>query len=39
MQDIEARYDVHSAAARELASEYFDSDVVLPALLEQTGVA
>jgi hypothetical protein len=39
MQDIEARYDVHSAAARELASEYFDSDVVLPALLEETGVA
>jgi hypothetical protein len=39
MEDIEAHYDLHSTAARNLAAEYFDSDVVLPALLEQVGVA
>jgi hypothetical protein len=39
VEEIEARYDFHSAAARELAAEYFDSDVVLARLLEQVGAA
>ena len=39
VEEIETRYDFHSAAARDLASEYFDSDVVLARLLEQVGAA
>ena len=31
-------YDAHAAAARALAVEYFDSDRVLPRLLEEAGV-
>jgi len=36
---IEAEYEYHSVAARELAEEYFDSDLVLADLLEKIGVA
>ena len=39
VEEIEARYEHHSAAARELAEEYFDSDLVLANLLEKVGVA
>jgi len=35
--DVEARYDIHSSAARELACELFDSDRVLPDLLSAVG--
>jgi hypothetical protein len=39
VEEIEARYEHHSTAARRLAEEYFDSDLVLAQLLEQVGVA
>jgi hypothetical protein len=39
VEEIEGRYEHHSAAARELAEEYFDSDLVLTDLLEKVGVA
>jgi hypothetical protein len=39
VEAIEAEYEYHSAAARELAEEYFDSDLVLADLLEKIGVA
>lgn len=35
---VEADYDAHAAAARALAEERFDSDVVLPHLLRRLGV-
>jgi hypothetical protein len=37
--EIERNYEHHSAAARLLAEEYFDSDKVLPRLLERLGLA
>lgn len=36
-KEIVARYDDHARAARALAEEYFDSDLVLGRLLEQVG--
>jgi hypothetical protein len=39
VEEIEARYEHHAAAARDLAEEYFDSDLVLANLLEEVGVA
>lgn len=39
LQEIETRYQHHAAAARELAEERFDSDIVLSGLLERIGVA
>ena len=36
--EIVADYERHSAAARRIAERYFDSDYVLPQLLEQVGV-
>jgi hypothetical protein len=39
VEEIEARYEHHSAAARKVAEEYFDSDLVLTDLLEKVGVA
>ena len=38
VEAIEANYQRHSTAARELAAEYFDSDKVLRRLLEKIGV-
>ena len=38
VEDIAAHYGRHARAARELAAEYFDSDRVLPRLLENVGV-
>ena len=35
IEDVEARYDVHARAAREIAGEYFDSDKVLTRLVEE----
>ncbi len=35
LEDVEARYDVHARAARELAAEYFDSRTVLTRLVEE----
>jgi len=39
VEEVTRAYARHSRAARALAEEYFDSDVVLPRLLEQLGVA
>lgn len=36
---IDAEYDAHRAAARALAEDHFDSDVVLTRLLERLGAA
>jgi hypothetical protein len=38
-ESIARDYDAHSAAARALAARYFDTDVVLPQLLADAGVA
>jgi glycosyltransferase involved in cell wall biosynthesis len=35
IRDVEARYSVHSRAAREIAEEYFNSDRVLAHLVEE----
>lgn len=34
--DVSSNYDRHSSAAREIAEQYFDSDLVLRKLLDQT---
>jgi hypothetical protein len=39
VEDVQANYARHARAARELAEEHFDSDHVLPRLLERVGVA
>jgi hypothetical protein len=36
-QEILSAYDKHSRAARELAETYFDSDLVLEALIADSG--
>ncbi len=38
VDDINREYDEHSRAARALAEEYFDSDIVLASLLERAGL-
>jgi hypothetical protein len=39
VRDITEHYDRHAAAARTIAEQYFDSDVVLSRVAEITGVA
>jgi len=39
IRDLRADYEGHASAARRLAEEYFDSDLVLGDLLESLGVA
>ena len=36
---IDADYDVHRAAARDIAERYFDSDIVLSRLLDEVGIS
>lgn len=38
-EEIAANYELHSQAARALAEEHFDSDIVLARFLEQAGVS
>jgi hypothetical protein len=38
VEAIQRDYPRHARAARELAVAYFDSDKVLPRLLEQLGI-
>ena len=38
VEEISGNYECHCRAAREIAEEYFDSDKVLPRLLERLGV-
>jgi hypothetical protein len=36
IRDVEANYDRHNRAAREIAAEYFDADKILTRLLEES---
>lgn len=38
VRDVSTHYDEHCHAARLIAEEYFDSDIVLPRLLVQLGI-